>query len=43
MIISFDFWMFKRAYDVFVLVVNFLGNINNSSMSLSVYFKLQKL
>jgi len=23
---SFDFWMFKRTYDVFALVINFLNN-----------------
>jgi hypothetical protein len=25
-IISFDLWMSKRAYDAFALVINFLGN-----------------
>ncbi len=23
---NYDFWMFKKAYDVFALVINFLGN-----------------
>jgi hypothetical protein len=25
-IVSFDFWMSKWAYDVFMLVINFLGS-----------------
>jgi hypothetical protein len=25
-IANYDFWMFKKAYDVFALVINFLGN-----------------
>ncbi len=24
--INYDLWMFKRAYDVFALVINFLGD-----------------